>query len=141
MYQLQVENPKRGDWASTCRKNLEDLQINLSNEDMKKMSRNTFNNMIRRKCKEKAYEYLLQKRGKKGNEIQYKSLRMAEYLLPNEELTVENQREIFEIRNRMVNIPSNFKSEKESKETCICGEKETMEHLFYCKQINIEEKN
>ena len=39
MYHLQLENPKRGDWASSVRKNLEELNINLSNEEIKTMSK------------------------------------------------------------------------------------------------------
>ena len=44
---------------------------------------------------------------RKGKEIQYKKIEMAEYLQPmNKELTIENKRRIFEIRNMMVDIPS-----------------------------------
>ena len=70
MYHLQLENPKRGDWASTCRKNMEDLNVNLSNEEIRKMSKNVFKNLIRKKCKEKGFEYLMKRRGKKGQNIE-----------------------------------------------------------------------
>ena len=64
---------------------------------------------------------------------------MSEYLLPNEELSIEQQRYIFEIRNEMTNIKSNFCSEKENITTCVCGKKENMEHIYYCKSLNRKE--
>ena len=45
---------------------------------------------------------------------------------------------IFEIRNDMTNIPSNFGGEYK----CLCGEKETMEHLYNCEHLSeTKEKN
>ena len=49
------------------------------------------------------------KRGSKGIEINYSKIEMAEYLMPNDEqLTIEGQRYIFSMRNRMVYVPVNF---------------------------------
>ena len=139
MYHLQLENPRRGDWASSCKKNLQYLKIELSNEEIRKMSKLTYKNIVRKKCKERAFEYLLSKRGKKGQNIEYKNLRMAEYFLPNEELTIEEQRNIFEIRNMMTNIPSNYISKKANTSRCICGEIEDIEHIYYCRKLNTKE--
>ena len=65
--------------------------------------------------------------------------------MPNEEnLTIEDKHYIFAIRNRMIQIPTNFPSKYENKnENClICGKKEIMEHLYSCKwdQKNNETK-
>ena len=58
---------------------------------------------------------------------------MALYFLPNhEKITTEEQRNIFEIRNRMVPIPSNF-PKIEKKEICVCGELENSKHIYQCK--------
>ena len=64
---------------------------------------------------------------------------MSEYLLPNKELSIEQQRNIFEIRNNMTNIQSNFCSEKENISKCICGKSENMAHIYYCKELNNRE--
>ena len=56
---------------------------------------------------------------------------MSEYLQPfNKSLTIEQKREMFAVRNRMVNIPSNFSSKKEIK--CECGKTEDMVHIYEC---------
>ena len=65
----------------------------------------------------------MSKQRSKGKDINYKEYQMSDYLLPNENLNnIEDQRYLFAIRNKMIDIPSNFG--KESK--CICGEMENM---------------
>ena len=63
MYQLQLENPKRGDWASTAKKNLQDLNINLSNEEIRNMSKSTYIKLVRNKCRESAFKYFDEQKG------------------------------------------------------------------------------
>ena len=47
------------------------------------------------------------KRGSKGNEIEFTSLQMSEYLLPyNAMMNIEEKREWFALRNRMTDIPN-----------------------------------
>ena len=86
-----------------------------------------------------ALRYLLDNRGKKGSEIEYRSLEMADYLLPfNNKLTIEEKCNLFAVRNKMINIQSNFSSKCEVK--CECGEKETMNHIYECKLYNNDRK-
>ena len=122
MYYRQLEFPKRSDWASTCKKKLKEIRIYLSDLEVRNMMKKMFIDLVRNKCKIRAYEYLINKRGKKGQNIHYKDIRMSEYILPNERLSIEDQQKIFEIRNNMTNIPSNFMSEKENTKICICVE-------------------
>ena len=66
---------------------------------------------------------------------------MSEYLLPNEEIKcIDDQRNIFAIRNRMVEIPANFSRNKSIK-TCECGTIETMEHIYICENWNKNSKH
>ena len=60
--------------------------------------------------------------------MKYTELKMADYLMPNEaKMTINDQRNIFAMRNRMVLIPSNF-SENNLKEVCVCGHEANMKH-------------
>ena len=133
---LQLEKPVRGDWASTCLKNLQDLGINLSLEEIREMSITRYSELIRIKCNESALRYLLNKRGKKGSKIQYSELEMSEYLLPNEKFDISEQKSVFAIRNKMTDIPSNFCSEEKNLSKCTCKTTENMEHIYYCKLLN-----
>ena len=78
--------------------------------------------MVKNKIEIKALEYLHSKRGSKGQEIEYTSLEMAEYLIPyNSKLNIEEKRKMFEIRNRMTKISNNFGNKEEK---CVCGQVE-----------------
>jgi len=61
---------------------------------------------------------------------------MADYLLPNSSgLTIGEKQEIFAIRNRMTNIPENFKTKMEVNK-CVCGQTEQMAHIYECINLN-----
>ena len=139
---LQIEKPTRGDWASTCVQNLKELCIFEPLEEIEKMTKNKFRNILKEKIKKEAFGYLIKKRGIKGTEINYPILKMAEYLLPNKlGISIEDQRNIFSVRNRMVNIPDNFSSQQNGYlglRKCICSEKENMEHIYSCNKLNKE---
>ena len=115
-----------------------DIQLSLS--EIKNMTEDRYKEIIKNKCTEYAYKYLMKKRGSKGQEIKYTELGMSEYLLPNDELNIENQRKIFSMRNRMEKIPYNYSSNKENRKKCTsCEEYEDMEHIYNCEYLNIEE--
>ena len=82
MLQLQLKMPSSGDWASTCVNNLKHLNIYLTFKEIENISKKEYNTMLKRRIKEVALKYLLDKKGKKGREIKNKSLEMADYLLP-----------------------------------------------------------
>ena len=136
-FNLQLQNPTKGDWASICQQDLKELEINFSMQEIKSITKYKFTKLIKKAIQVKALEYLLRKRGSKGKEIVYKELKLAEYLSPNEKrITTTDQRNIFAIRNRMVPIQSNFGNK--DVEICACGNIETMEHIYYCEYWNEE---
>ena len=65
-FELQLEYPTRGDWASTCVQNLKDLHIEESFEDIKFMTKYKFTKLLKRKVKISALKYLTGKQGSKG---------------------------------------------------------------------------
>ena len=78
--------------------------------------------MVKERISENALKYIISKQGKKGKEILYDSLEMADYLKPtNEKLSICEKQEMFSVRNRMTKIAENFSKANEAN-TCICGE-------------------
>ena len=140
-FQLQLEQQTRGDWASTCLKDLKELRITESLEQIKLMTKNKFTSILKERVKENAFKYLLDKRGKKGKEIHYSGLEMSEYLLPtNQKLTIDEKRKMFAVKNRMIDIPANFpKTNKDKK--CFCGKIEDMVHIYNCEVLNSKPTN
>ena len=51
-------------------------------------------------------------------------------------MNIEDQRTIFAIRNRMINIPSNFVSKEKNDIKCICENIEEMKHVYECQYLN-----
>ena len=100
------------------------------------MSRSDFKQILKTKIRIHALQYLLGKRGSKGKQICYDKLEMAEYLLPhNKEMNNEEKQNTFAIRNGMVELPDNYGKV----ETCICGKKEDMKHVYSCNMLSKEE--
>ena len=67
-YKLQLENPKRGDWASACLENMKQLEIDMSLQEIKTVSENRLKNILKKSINETALEYLTDKQGSKGGE-------------------------------------------------------------------------
>ena len=120
---------------------MKELKIELSIEEIKKMSSKSFLKILKKSIHNSAFEYLIGKRGSKGQEIGYSELKMAEYLMPNvQNMTIDQKRNVFEIRNIMVSIPANFPNkQKNKKHCCPCEHIEDMEHIYNCKYWNKED--
>ena len=96
-FNLQLNEPTRGDWASQCISNLKELEITESLEEIGNMTKSQFLKKIKSQISKKAFEYLINKRKRKGKEIEYTQLEMAEYLLPiNRKLTIEKKEKCFQ---------------------------------------------
>ena len=130
MFKLQLQQPKREDWASTCFENLKELGIEISLEEMKIMKKSKFKNLLDEKIALSAFEYLKQKQGSKGQEINFSELEPADYLSPSSGLLLEDQRKVFSIHNRMVKIVKQFSNIKHNS---WYGEMDTLKNIFTCK--------
>ena len=72
-FKLQLEFPTKGDWASTCKNDLKELEIQESLEEIRLMTKIQFTKILKKKVKENAFKYLISKKGSKGkdnNEIE-----------------------------------------------------------------------
>merc|ERR1712208_60696 len=132
LYNLQRSNPTRGDWASTCQEDQKRLELTLSQQEIKEMTKSKFSNIIKENIRKHALNYLIEKQSKKGGQITYKKLEIIEYLQPTCEILIKEKQKIFEIRNDMTNIPDNYGN----KSVCLCGEKENTKKIYDCEIWN-----
>ena len=71
----------------------------------------------------------------------YTHLEMADYLHPsNNDLTIDQKRKMFSVRNRMIKIESNFPKQN-LKNYCYCGKEENMTHIYNCELLNKKKPN
>ena len=137
MLRAQQENPVRGDWFSETRTILSELNIQISIEDIRSMTRKKFKKLYKPMSEAAAFDYLHKKQeaGSKGRNLHYtKKLEMANCLCPNNYLSVENQRQIFEIRSRSNPLPSNRGVIQHCNTGC--GEIMNNSHVFQCDVLN-----
>ena len=65
-FKFQQNNPNKGDWVSTVIRDLSDLKIFETFEEIRAMTRNNFRNLIKNRIQTEALLYLQTKRGSKG---------------------------------------------------------------------------
>ena len=137
----QKNFPSNGDWFSDILKILNDFEIDISEEDLKNMSKNRFKSIVRQKTEIAGVKYLktLQKKCEKGARIVYDCLELQDYLNPFSNLKLEDQRFLFSLRCQMNILKSNFSRNKSIiPRYCIesCKKEIDNEHLVYCEKLN-----
>ena len=113
------------------------------------MTEYRFKNIVKIQCAKAATKYLntqqtLKKHKsnthiKKGSKIIYNNLALQDYLRPNSNLNIDEQREIFSFRCEMNLIKSNFSRMKNLiQERCItqCMKQIDNTHMTYCQILN-----
>ena len=89
--------------------------------------------MVKMMIKENAFNYLMNKRGSKGNWIEYFPLEMAEYYCHTMmKWKLMKNKEYLLYKNRMVDIPYITILEREKNGVCQCGDTETLSHIYSC---------
>ena len=94
---LQIEHPKKNDWASQALKDLK--QIGFRIEDLENMSSLKFKDIVKEKVKCIAFDVLQNKKQQheKVRHIKYKKLEMQGYLKPtNLQLSVKERQYLFQ---------------------------------------------
>ena len=67
----------------------------MSIKEIMEMTTKIYKEIIKTKCNELSFKYLMNKRGTKGREIEYRKVQMSQYLLPNAQLEIQDQKKIF----------------------------------------------
>ena len=73
VFKAQCESPTRGDWVTSVKKIMSDIQLNLTFEDIIITKNNYFRRLVKNKVQKFAFSYLVSKIKSKGKEIKYKS--------------------------------------------------------------------
>ena len=81
-FPTQWKHPVKDDWTTQVQKDLQDLKIDLSLEDMKKKSEYSFNRLVKVKMNEFCLDYLLniKERHSKMDNLHYVELKLQNFL-------------------------------------------------------------
>ena len=139
VFESQRENKTSKDWVTTVLKDLKEINLELSFEQIGKMKKGLFMNTIKRKTDHKALLYLekLKEKHSKVRFLKHPVLRIQKYLMPNEtNMKKEHCEQIFKIRSRVTQAKVNFKNKYETYECEACEiAEETQEHILQCEKI------
>ena len=110
--EAQMQNPTAKDWVTTLRKDLDELNLNVTFAEIKAIKRGSFKNMLKQSIAEKALEYLDGKKSShsKRMNLKYEVLQMQTYLMPSKtKLSKEEKQLIFSLRSEVTEVKMNFK--------------------------------
>ena len=99
------ENPTKNDFVLTCQKYLKKLEIDLSFEEISKMSKFKFKMILKEKAATAAFKYLQNEKMKQTKilDIQHTKLKMQEYLADGDRKT-DISKLIFKARGKTLDI-------------------------------------
>ena len=138
--QAQINVPSKNDFILGVEEDLDDLEIYLSLEDIKNLSKELLRNFIKQKVDEKALLFLNQRKLKHSKvlHIKHEKLEMQEYLCPSNVRSLELSKFLFSARTRMLDIGANFSNKYSNKVKCKlgCEELDTQQHLLQCSRLS-----
>ena len=131
-------NPTRGDWSSFALGLVDRFDLKLTVTEIKNMKSSQFKQIVKEKMQNLAFFELQEKQRsrEKGRKIVYRTLSMADYLLPDSNLTVKEKTDIFSLRVEMNENPHNFGIQIFCDMGCL--EIQDNSHIINCPKLNNE---
>ena len=104
-FHAQFAQSLKNDWALTIKKDLQELDINLSLEDIRRKSKHSFKSLVAKATTKRALTFLLEEKKKlsKVSHIIICDLQIQKYLLPDME-NIKTAKFIFQSRSRMLDV-------------------------------------
>ena len=129
----------KNDWFLQVKDDLEECQIDLSECEIANMRKYSFNKLVNEKINLIAAQYLigLKERHSKSLNLKY-STEMQPYL-QNENLSIQNKKLMFKIKNRLIDVKTNFKKKYSNNLKCrLCSSpEESQAHLIECSESRL----
>ena len=127
----------RNDWVLQVQSDLEECEIFLTENEISKMKRISYKKLVSEKINLLSAQYLssLKERHSKSVHLQY-SKEMQPYLR-NESLSIECKKLMFRIKNRLIDVKTNYKGKYKNNLQCrLCqAPEESQPHLVVCSEI------
>ena len=134
-YYAQKNNPVKDDWINQVDKDKKELNINLNDNDIKRMSKYMFKKFLKEKIKSATLKYLneLKKKHIKVENLQSTELKCSKYLMDTR-ISKVDAKLLFKFRTRMYPVKANFSTKYQNNMLCdLCISAECMQqHLLQC---------
>ena len=138
----QWRYPVKGDWTEEVKQNMIEMDINLSLEEIKKKSSNSFKRIVKVKTKEFTLNYLLgiKERHSKMDDLHYGELTLQNYL-KDQDIPVVEARNLYRYRTRCAKYKENMKNSYITTSTAcpLClVQPDTQKHSLQCPAVKNE---
>ena len=135
----QSEQPVKDDWYLSVVKDLEEFQLDMNFEEIKKLSSFSFHTIVQKSACQKALLDLskIKLKHNKVKHIQHEKLIMQHYLQPNQ-LTISETKFAFHTRTRMLRVRRNYGQSFQEKCCPVCKDinaEDTQDHLLVCEAL------
>ena len=124
---------------STVKQDLADLEINLSFEEIARISKDAFKEIVKKKVKKGALEYLqnLQQTHSKAKNLVYDELDLQLYLKSGtNKMTINEKSFTFALRSRTIDVNCNkLQGQINVKCRLGCDQDESQPHLLHCSAL------
>ena len=136
----QCNNPCKGDWSEIVKKDLEDLELPRSFDEIKRKSKYSFKNLVKKKTNEYTFKKLksMQESHSKMNNLKYEEIKIQNYF-SRTDINNEQKQIIFQFRTRMSNFGENYRGGRAQVNCPLCNDHRDKQELSYsCKVIQKE---
>ena len=134
VFKAQLENPSKDDWTTQVVKDMRDINLNISMECMKVMSKEVFSKNLKIAMSKAALKFLTVEKQKRSKvrDLAHDDLEMQNYLTPNG-LSLKHAKLLFQLRSRMLDVRKNFENKYDDLMCPLCKEKaDTQQHVLEC---------
>ena len=143
VFEATLENPMKNDFVSTCQKYMKNLDINLSFEEIGKMSKYGFKKLLKEKTTCAEFMYLTGQKisQKKTSDIKYSKLEMKTYLADGDRNT-KLTKLVFKARGKTLDIKLQKKWKYDDKLCSGCKvNEESGEEILLCTSFGENTEN
>ena len=144
IFKEQVDLPKKGDWWSEAKKDIDSLELNVDLKEIFNMSKSQWKTSVNEKSRKLAFKLLLEKRRtlKKGSNNTYRYFIMKRYLMSESRLTLVDMLTVLKIRLEVLDLPSDLPFKFKHVKLCRfqCQVIENITHTIECKNDKIFNK-
>ena len=109
VFNAQRNFPNKDDWVSVMRNEIKKSDINLTDDQVEKLTKIQFKEIVMEKIRERCDDYLLQLQIKNKKTKMLRLSNEAKEYLTTDELTVQEKQLLFKLKVRMLDIKCNFK--------------------------------
>ena len=139
-FRAQCESPTTGDWVSSVKQDLVELDIDMTFDQIRSYSKDAFKIIVKKHVKAAAFKMLisLQQTHSKAQITKYSELDLQTYLGSEKNFMTNKEKAFaFTARSHMLNVKCNFKFGKADLKCRFgCDKDETQDHLYDCPAIN-----